>query len=265
MKIYFDRITIFSFQSSIRLKSIRSAPELCSLWNPSLRKTLSHPPAHLALIRDKTKNSTSSTNKTSSSRGSSQTSKSVRIPNSGGGHKNRSESMMRPRLFGQQQSNRNDQHTKKNNGSGNLSKNNGTSSTISSKTSAAMSTEQKTIETSPLKEKKKSLIFNFKKSFKSKRSDLFDDINLMPRNDSSQSFTMPKKSSLTSEYLAKINPSIRRWSDQTASSNIKKSAIEKVQSSLSASLSTSPRPQSPSSSPLHSSSPPPQPPPSTTS
>ena len=63
---------------------------------------------------------------------------------------------------------------------------------------------------------------NEEKSFKNKRNDLLGgggggglDITTTSSHHSFDSSSISKKTSLTNDYLNKMNPSIRRWSEQT--------------------------------------------------
>lgn len=170
-----------------------SAPELFSLWNPSLRKTLSHPSAvH--------KGKEFLTSKPSSSAlCSTNTSKSVRISNK---VKERNKPGSAPPAA---------EYTT------DLTPSRRKSPLASmGLTSGEVAMER--LLASPSKLPKKSFIDGFKTSLKLKRSDFLAD--LQPSSsfaNSSHSFdgATIKKSSLTNDYLSRVNTCVRRWSEST--------------------------------------------------
>lgn len=166
-----------------------STPELGSMWNPSLRKTVSHP------------------KKTSTwTLGNSNTSKSVRITNKTKQREQKSK-LVSP-LTTNTLSN-----SKRLNSEANTSDN---SSNRKSPIPGCSLTSGETNErnlTSPSKLSKRFMDGFFKK----RNHDFIADLQQSSFANSSHSFDAStiKKSSLTNDYLAKVNTSIRRWSEST--------------------------------------------------
>ncbi|KAI2803184.1 hypothetical protein BLOT_007307 [Blomia tropicalis] len=166
-----------------------STPELGSMWNPSLRKTVSHP------------------KKTSTwTLGNSNTSKSVRITNKTKQREQKSK-LVSP-LTTNTLSN-----SKRLNSEANTSDN---SSNRKSPIPGCSLTSGETNErnlTSPSKLSKRFMDGFFKK----RNPEFIADLQQSSFANSSHSFDAStiKKSSLTNDYLAKVNTSIRRWSEST--------------------------------------------------
>lgn len=173
-----------------------SAPELCSLWNPSLRKTLSHPSAvHKGKEFCKSKLAPSSL-------GSTSTSKSVRVSNKVK-EKNKPGSAP-PSAECPADVPRTERRKSP-------------LAAVSVTSSGLNHTSERNL-VSPSKLTKKSFIDGFKNSLKMKRTDFLSELqpSSSSLSNSSHSFDAAtiKKSSLTNEYLlTRVNNSIRRWSE----------------------------------------------------
>lgn len=179
----------FLFQSS--------APELNTLWNPSLRKTLSHPSA---VHKDK---EFFKSKLIPSSLGSTNSSKSVRVPNKA---KEKNKPGSAPPAAEYPSETTTERRKSPLAGGAGLA-------------SSGLNHASERNLVSPSKLTKKSFIDGFKNSLKMKRTDFLSELqpSSSSLSNSSHSFDAAtiKKSSLTNDYLTRMNSSIRRWSEST--------------------------------------------------
>lgn len=213
------------------------------MWNPSLRKTLSHPSAvhkkeQLAAKKKKSaaeaatknatataktsakaaKETTSSTTTTSDNMAtpcSTGTSKSVRLPSKTKGRT----------VSGLIHDSTNEAAGSRKTSTSSLAGSLGTTGN-NNNNNMQLNVEEKAIPTTSPSKHKRSFIDGFKTSFKFKRNDFLgtgggggggssssSSASAMASHSFDASTVVGKKTSLTSEHLNKMNPSIRRWSE----------------------------------------------------
>lgn len=196
------------------------------MWNPSLRKTLSHPSAVHK------KEQLAAKKKKSSKEAEAAVGKEAKNAAKAATKKGSGTNMATPCLTGTSKSVRLPSKTKERAVSGLIhdSTNEAANSRITSTSSLASSSntnnnnnnmqlnvdEKPILSTSPSKHKR-SFIDGFKTSFKFKRSDFLGTgggtSSAMASHSFDSSTAVSKKTSLTSDHLNKMNPSIRRWSE----------------------------------------------------
>lgn len=189
------------FLSFLPSFSQSSAPELNTLWNPSLRKTLSHPSA---VHKDK---EFFKSKLIPSSLGSTHSSKSVRVSNKAKEKHKPGSAPPAAECPPEPPATTTERRKSPLAGVAGLAC-----------TGLNQAPEPRNL-VSPSKLTKKSFIDGFKNSLKMKRTDFLSELepSSSSLSNSSHSFDAAtiKKSSLTNDYLTRMNTSIRRWSEST--------------------------------------------------